>query len=443
MTDSKPPKITNLFIKDIKDDDPFGKIAKECMYDINLDPFSMIVLTYITSTPPEWNLNVTNISNKLHRSMHLVRKAMKELVRNNYLCKIQKKKSGRFESLGYIASQISLTNEEIKEFAKTHCKDWVLLLGDSDVDDEGSTALHRRRMRSTPNAVAVDTNKIDKTPRHKITETQGKPKGLPNRDQMRKKLDEQSEKESLSLKSANEAFIAEIKANAALWELFTLWYSNVMPEKGKKHFTETKSFQNAVKYIKRAKRGTLFKDLSINDKLFKSKEGKELYTAKIPLEDIKQCIELHIKALLPEYEPVNKSYLKIHLDKFFLNPFSGKNDKGIKSYFAKWMLDDPKPITPLEEVKDKQLLDSLLEELQWVNKPNKEKNKVIFFINNNHDFLSKLKQNPIKSDNNYKAKAIIEGINKSFLKEITPSLFVNPKLMDWIEEHINNSSWIV
>jgi hypothetical protein len=444
MTDFKPPKIPNLFIKEMDTKiNRFAMISNNCMFDENLDPFSMIVLTYITSTPPEWNLNVTNISNKLHRSMHLVRKAMKELVRNNYLCKIQKKKSGRFESLGYIASQISLTNEEIKEFAETHCKDWVLLLGDSDVDDEDSTALHHRRMRSTPNAVTVDTNKIDKTPRHKITKTQGKPKGLPNRDQMRKKLDEQSEKESLNLKSANEAFIAEIKANAALWELFTLWYSNVMPEKGKKHFTETKSFQNAVEYIKRAKRGTLFKDLSINDKLFKSKNGKELYTAKIPLEDIKQCIELHIKALLPEYEPVNKSYLKIHLDKFFLNPFSGKNDKGVKSYFAKWMLDDPKPVTPLEEVKDEQLLNSLLEELNWKDKYNSDKNKVIFFINNNHDFLSKLKQNVIKDDKNYKAKAIVEGINKSFLKEITPSLFVNPKLMDWIEEHIINSSWIV
>jgi len=81
--------------------------------------------------------------------------------------------------------------------------------------------------------------------------------------------------------------------------------------------------------------------------------------------------------------------------------------------------------------------------LNWVDKYNSYKNKFIFFINNNHDFLSKLKQNVIKDDKNYKAKAIVEGINKSFLKEITPSLFVNPKLMDWIEEHIINSSWIV
>ena len=241
-------------------------------------------------------------------------------------------------------------------------------------------------------------------------------------------------------KSKKSAFLyEEIKKKKKLYNLFSKWYSNVMPaiNKNKQHYSKLKHFENAVKLLKKAVRGTLFKELSEKDSIF---NGTNLYETKIPLNEIEKCIDLHIMSLSPEYYPINKKYLKIHLDEFLLNSYI-KN--GNKSYLAYWMLNDPKPIIPLDEVKDKQLFNSLLEELNWENKSNKDKNKVIFFINNNRDFLSKLKQNAIKDDKNFKAKAIIEGINKSFLKEITPSLFVNPKLMDWIEEHIVNSSWIV
>lgn len=258
--------------------------------------------------------------------------------------------------------------------------------------------------------------------------------------QLRKQKAFRKAKEDKLAKS--ETLYEEIKKKKKLYNLFSKWYSNVMPaiNKNKQHYSKLKHFENAVKLLRKAVRGTLFKSLSENDLLFKGKRGKELYTVKIPLEDIDKCIDLHIMSLSPEYLPIDKKFSRMHLDEFLINPYI-KN--GNKSQFAYWMLNDPKPVIPLEEVKDEQLFNSLLEELNWENKSNKDKNKVIFFINNNHDFLSKLKQNPIRSDNNYKAKAIVEGINKSFLKEITPSLFVNPKLMDWIEEHIVNSSWIV
>jgi hypothetical protein len=260
--------------------------------------------------------------------------------------------------------------------------------------------------------------------------------------QLRKQKAFRKAKEDKSKKS--ESLYEEIKKKKKMFCIFCKWYSNVMPaiNRNKQHYSKLKHFENAVKLLRKAVRGTLFKELSEKDSIF---NGTDLYKTKIPLEDIEKCVDMHIMALLPEYYPQNKDYLRIHLDEFLLNSYV-KN--GVKSYFAYWMLNDLKPITPLDEVKDEQLLNSLLEELNWEDKYNLDKNKVIFFINKNHDFLSKLKQNAIKDDKNFKAKAIVEGINKSFLSEkkgftITPSLFVNPKLMDWIEEHIVNSSWIV
>ena len=458
----KKKYIKNLFIGKWPDKKNYSIVPQELQKRDGIDFDVKGLYTEFFMVAQNWNVNISYLMKKSGRSEKLVRKLINELERIGYLHRIvlRDRDTQKIIEWGYYVPIKFESDKEVDDFLSKNTEGWAKINRKKDfVKDEVPENIEkkiRKKIKPTWRKSHLVENRLSgsETPHIIIKENnyqkddkQIKPKGLIKQNQMRKKINEQSkkqfEKESLSLKSANEAFIAEIKANAALWELFTLWYSNVMPEKGKKHFTETKSFQNAVEYIKRAKRGTLFKDLSINDKLFKGENGKELYTSKIPLEDIKQCIELHIKALLPEYEPVNKSYLKIHLDKFFLNPFSGKNDKGIKSYFAKWMLDDPKPVTPLEEVKDEQLLNSLLEELNWEDKYNSDKNKVIFFINNNHDFLFKLKQNPIRSDDNYKAKAIVEGINKSFLKEITPSLFVNPKLMDWIEEHIINSSWIV
>lgn len=444
----------NLFVAQFQGEN-YSKVPQELNNTRGIDYSVKGLYTQFFMLPPNWNINIQYLINMSGNSETKIRNDLKFLEEIGYLHRISLRNSnGKIAEWGYYVSLKPENEEEVDMFLKENAPRWFrtkINKKTSPTITKNMEVVVNSQIPKNPQLAKPSTgSEADvviikgKAPRIENNINKIKPKGLINRNQMRKKLDEQSEKESLSLKSANEAFIAEVKANAALWELFTLWYSNVMPEKGKKHFTETKSFQNAVEYIKQANQGTLFKELSINDPLFKYKNGKELYKAKIPLETIKECIELHIKSLLPEYEPMKKSSSRMHLDLFLLNPYSPYR----KSHLAYWMANDPEPAIPLKGIKDEQLFNSLLEELNWEDKYNSEKNKIISFINKHHDFLFKLKENPIRYDKNFKAKAIIEGINNSFIAkdddfEITPSTFMNKGLDKNIEELIADSSWIV
>jgi hypothetical protein len=451
----KKKYIKNLFIGKWPDKKNYSIVPQELQKRDGIDFDVKGLYTEFFMVAQNWNVNISYLMKKSGRSEKLVRKLINELERIGYLHRIvlRDRDTQKIIEWGYYVPIKFESDKEVDDFLSKNTEGWAKINRKKDfLDDKEPENIEkkiRKKIEPTCRKTHLVENRLSgsETPHIIIEENnyqkddkQIKPKGLIKQNQTRKKINEQSEKEMLALKLAESEklakMIAKLKKNKPFWAIYDKYYPNVKPEISKgKHFTELKSFQNSVKLLRKAVNGTLFNSLSPDDPIF---EGTDIYKTKFPLEEILKCINIHIKALSSEYEPVDKEHLKMHLDAFLLNP-----RKNVKSYLIHWMLNDPKPVIPLEEVKDEQLFNSLLEELNWENKSNKDKNKVISFINKNHDFLSKLKQNAIKNDNNYKAKAIIEGINKSFLKEITPSLFVNPKLMDWIEEHIINSSWIV
>jgi len=436
----------NLYIHKPKKLDKFGMVNIDNQNSKELTYKEKGLFDHIIVQPPGWNLNLQNLVNTSGDGKESVQSGLKSLIEKNYIYKIVKKtEKGQIKQWGWYVPFYKETPEEAEEYLRINLPEWMLFsskkstkpriwqtqnLANPESGKAGGGIILRRKILRKTN-IDIET-KVSMNEPDKI------------RTLIKTKAEETKTKIIQEKKEKTLSSFEKLKSNKEFYVLFEKWYSKVLPSTNKKnqHYSELKHFTNAIKLIRKAVRGTLFIDLAKDDSLF---EGHNMIEEKISLSDINDCIDLHIKALSSEYEPTEKKFLKIHLDQFIYNPYI---KGGCKSYLIYWILHDPKPNIPLNEIKNEELYNSMIEFLNWEKKKNKDKNKLIHFLNKHNIYLSGLKPNPMYyQDKHCISKAIVDGINNSFLNKddnfvISPGLFVNDKLLNWIEESINNSKWI-
>lgn len=256
------------------------------------------------------------------------------------------------------------------------------------------------------------------------------------RFQKERKLEQERLKKEQRLEK--EKLLNKLKKKKRTMGLFDLWYSNVIP-KQKDNYMNLKSFEKALDLIGKATRGTLFITTSSDENINK------LLNEKISIEAIKGSILSHIKALSDDYEPIEKKFLKMHLNDFIYNPYT----TGCKSYLAYWISHDPKEIIKLkEDIVLFGVFEEILNEMNWTNIKNKQKNSILEFLDKNELFIQNIKVAlacGMQPRDKIIAKALLDCINKQFKWNsnfiIKPGIFANPECMSWIKTFINESQY--
>jgi hypothetical protein len=264
-------------------------------------------------------------------------------------------------------------------------------------------------------------------------------KRKPKQVSMREKLNQASvqEAEQLSLNKETEAdeFLNKVLASP-IQEIIQEFYINtpIMPS-SRLPFHMKSGFNKGVKYIHKALRGTLYKDTEFDD-----------LNRKFTIEEILNSVMIHKLALTPDYRPVEKKFLRVNLDQFFLNPYS----KSIgKSFFLYWMNNDPLPVVKLMVDANPDITEEIIRLFEWHNLTHDDINYVIKGVEIFKRVFSTVTISPIFVRLMIPKKlaeiiwTILTDVFESVNKPVLPKYMASPKYVGWIEKGLAESDYVI
>ena len=207
----------------------------------------------------------------------------------------------------------------------------------------------------------------------------------------------------------------------------------IVPVKKTPYYT-TASFKKGIMMLKKALNGTLF-----NDTEFRAYQNR-----KFTIDEILMSIQVHKKALDPDYKPVDKSFLHVALDRFLFNPYA----KSIgRSFLIYWMTVDPMPITKPKTDCYPEVTEEVIRLFEWHNLTQDDMNNIVNGVSLFKELLSKVQISPIFRMTPKKEAeilwVIVTDVFEYVGKSVRPRNLVSPKFKTWIEEGLKNSDYVL
>jgi hypothetical protein len=199
-------------------------------------------------------------------------------------------------------------------------------------------------------------------------------------------------------------------------------------------YNETKFFDKGMKKLRKSLRGTLF-----NDTEFKAYKDR-----KFTIEEILEAISIHKLAMSPKYKPVDKKYLRIHLDQFLYNPYASSIGK---SFLIYWTHNMPLPVVACNKDSNPEITQEVINRFGWGNLSSYETNYIISGVEKFALILEEFNISPIHRTS-FELKALIlhEILTKLFSfvgVDFTPSNFNSAKYEGWIRKGLEESPYIL